>query len=98
MTTHSPYIINYVSIAIQAGLILDKVKSEELKEKLNSVVPIKSILKGKDVVIYQLDEKNGSINILPVFEGIPSDHNFLNDSLSTGNKMFDTLLEIEQEL
>jgi hypothetical protein len=55
-------------------------------------------LKGKDVVIYQLDEKNGSINILPVFEGIPSDHNFLNDSLSNGNKMFDTLLEIEQEL
>ena len=98
ITTHSPYIINYASIAIQAGQLLGKIKSEELKNSLNSVVPIKSTLKGEDVVIYQLDEKDGSINILSTFEGIPSDYNFLNDSLSIGNKMFDRLLEIEQEL
>jgi len=98
ITTHSPYIINYASIAIQAGQLLGKIKSEELKNSLNSVVPIKSTLKGEDVVIYQLDEKDGSINILSTFEGIPSDHNFLNDSLAIGNKMFDRLLEIEQEL
>lgn len=78
--------------------MLGKIKSEELKNSLNSVVPIKSTLKGEDVVIYQLDEKDGSINILSTFEGIPSDYNFLNDSLSIGNKMFDRLLEIEQEL
>lgn len=98
ITTHSPYIINYASIAIQAGQLLGKIKSEELKNSLNSVVPIKSTLKGEDVVIYQLDEKDGSINILSTFEGISSDYNFLNDSLSIGNKMFDRLLEIEQEL
>lgn len=98
LTTHSPYIINYVSIAVQAGYLAEKIKSDELKNKLSTVIPIESVIKGNDVIIYQLDEKNGSINKLSEFEGIPSDQNFLNNSLAEGNKMFDTLLEIEQEL
>jgi hypothetical protein len=32
------------------------------------------------------------------YEGIPSDDNFLNNSLEKGNDLFDKLLEIEQEL
>jgi hypothetical protein len=41
---------------------------------------------------------NGSIKKLGDFEGIPSDRNFLNDSLAASNRLFDSLLEIEEEL
>jgi hypothetical protein len=98
MTTHSPYIINYLSIAIQAGYLKDKIKSKELLKKLNTIVPLISAVKASDVVIYQLDEKDGTIRKLPDFEGIPSDKNLLNQSLAEGNELFDLLLEIEQEL
>jgi ABC-type lipoprotein export system ATPase subunit len=99
-TTHSPYIINYLTIAIQASYlnekIINSVNNEGLKIKLNAIVPIKSLIAAKDVVIYQLEEKDGSIKKLPDFEGIPSDANYLNQSLAEGNKLFDALLEIEE--
>jgi predicted ATPase len=102
LTTHSPYILNYISIAIQAGYLYTKIKgnknSLELIEKLENIISLKSLLAAADVVIYQLDETNGTINKLPNSEGIPSDNNFLNQSLHHGNEMFDNLLEIEQEL
>ncbi len=98
MTTHSPYMINYLSIAIQAGYLKDKIKSDELLKRLKAIVPLNSTVKASDVVIYQLDEKDGTIRKLSDFEGIPSDKNFLNQSLAEGNELFDLLLEIEQEL
>ncbi len=115
MTTHSPYLINFLSIAIQGEFLLDKIingnsnkvamdkyrlgKNEKtFKERLNDIVPIKSLVNYKQVVIYELDEKNGTIKTLPSSYGIPSDKNYLNQSLRHGNEMFDGLLEIEQEL
>lgn len=102
MTTHSPYIINYLSVAIQGEYLKTKIsfsnRSEELLERLNKIVPVKSVVSSSDVVIYQLDEKNGRIKKLPDFEGIPSDKNYLNSSLREGNQLFDSLLEIEEEL
>jgi Fe-S cluster assembly ATPase SufC len=98
MTTHSPYIINYLSLAIQAGNLKDKIQSKELLERLNSIVPLNSTVKASDVAIYQLDEKDGSIRKLPDFEGIPSDNNLLNLSLAEGNELFRMLLDIEDEL
>jgi len=97
MTTHSPYIINYLSIAIQAGILKTKIKTKNLLEKLNDVVPVKSTIESSDIVFYQFDD-NGSITKLPDYEGIPSDKNYLNKSLAEGNQLFDSLLEIEQEL
>jgi len=98
MTTHSPYIINYLSLAIQADYLKGKIHSEELLKKLNAIVPLKSTISASDVAIYQLDERDGTIRKLPTFEGIPSDKNLLNQSLADGNELFDQLLEIEQEL
>ena len=100
MTTHSPYLINYLSIAIQGGVLLKKINDanrEDLIEKLNDIIPIKSCISASDVVIYQLQE-DGSINRLPDYEGIPSDKNYLNKSLAEGNHLFGSLLEIEEEL
>ncbi|HEY0175189.1 MAG TPA: AAA family ATPase [Pedobacter sp.] len=98
ITTHSPYIITYLSIAIQAGSLLRKNLPEHLLKKLDAVVPIDTTLKTEEINIYQLNEKDGTIQDLQDFEGIPSDHNFLNLSLAEGNVIFDSLLEIEQEL
>lgn len=102
MTTHSPYLVNYISIAIQAEYLKRKINGNKnsvaLIEKMEKIIPRKSIIAASDVVIYQLDESNGTIKKLPNPEGIPSDKNYLNQSLRHGNKMFDNLLEIEQEL
>ena len=62
------------------------------------VVPEKSLVAPADAIIYQLDEADGSIRKLGSFEGIPSDDNVLNLMLREGNQLFDSLLEIEQQL
>ncbi len=45
-----------------------------------------------------MDEKTGTVSKLDSYDGIPSDTNVLNKSLAEGNNLFDSLLEIEQEL
>lgn len=102
LTTHSPYIINYLSIAIQAEYLENKIKEipnkADLLTKLYKVVPKESLVSANNIVIYQLDENNGSIKKLETIDGIPSDKNFLNETLAESNFLFDALLEIEQEL
>lgn len=102
LTTHSPYIINYLSIAIQAEYLENKIKkssnNDVLLTKLYQLVPKDSLVSADNVAVYQLDEKDGSIKKLETFDGIPSDKNFLNETLAESNSLFDSLLEIEQEL
>jgi len=101
MTTHSPYLINYLSLAIQGNDLFKKIKAldrDELKERLFKIVPAASCISGSDVAIYEMDETNGTIKKLPAFEGIPSDKNYLNQSIREGNILFDSLLEIEEDL
>lgn len=102
MTTHSPYIINFLSIAIQGEYLKSKieksVKANQLISKLNKIISVKSLVSSDAVVVYQLDETDGSIKKLSTPEGIPADNNYLNNSLREGNQLFDSLLEIEEEL
>lgn len=102
MTTHSPYLINFLSISVQGAYLLCEIEKRgnatKLRDRLNNVVPIQSTVSGDDVVVYQLDEESGLISKLATLEGIPSDQNYLNQSLRHGNEMFDALLEIEEEL
>jgi predicted ATPase len=100
VTTHSPYIINYLTIAIKGSALLQKISTLDkidLKNKLNEIVPTKSCISSDDVVIYELRD-NGEISRLKKYEGIPSDENFLNYFLSETNQLFDELLEIEESL
>lgn len=102
LTTHSPYIINYLSIVIQAEYLENKIRKSSNRDvllaKLYQFVPKDSLVPANNVVVYQLDEKDGSIKKLETIEGIPSDKNFLNETLAESNLLFDSLLEIEQEL
>jgi len=101
MTTHSPYVVNCLSIVIQGYELKRKIEKSEkadlLREKLNKVVSEKSLVSPNSVAIYELDAK-GMIKRLPDFEGIPSDSNVLNEMLKEGNLIFDALLEIEEAL
>ncbi len=102
VTTHSPYIINYLSIAIQGEYLEREVKKSVNKDvllpKLYSLIPKESLISSSNVVVYQLDEKDGSVRKLETIDGIPSDKNYLNETLVESNLLFDSLLEIEQEL
>lgn len=101
ITTHSPYMINYLTIAIQGEHLkakIDKNKKSDLLKKLNDIVPLSSLVNNEDVSVYQLNEKDGTIYKLTNDAGIPSGKNTLNLSLRDGNKIFDSLLELEEEL
>ncbi len=98
VTTHSPYLINYLTIAIKANALKDKIKTEKHRKILNEIVPLESTVNAGDIVIYELSEKNGSIRKLGNYQGIPSDKNFLNQYIGESNQLFDSLLEIEEEL
>ncbi|CAA6813639.1 MAG: Unknown protein [uncultured Aureispira sp.] len=99
ITTHSPYLLNYLTLAIKGGEIKKTLlkKGLEQSDQLQKVVPINSCVFSEDVNIYQLTD-NGEIKLLPTYEGLPSDENFLNNSLAETNELFDDLLELEEEL
>ena len=102
IATHSPFIINFLSIAIQGEYLKSKInassKAEKLIPKLNKIISKKALVSSEVVVVYQFNETDGSIKKLSAPEGIPSDKNYLNDNLREGNQLFDSLLEIEEEL
>lgn len=102
ITTHSPFIINYLSIAIQGKYLKNKIdaspKAEKLIHRLNKIVCEKALISADATVVYQFNKTDGSIEELSSYEGIPSDNNYLNDNLREGNKLFDSLLEIEEDL
>ncbi|MBN2445078.1 MAG: ATP-binding protein [Spirochaetales bacterium] len=99
LTTHSPYILNYLSIVIQAAGVHNKIKeNQNLRNKLEKIVPAASLINAGDAGIYQFDEEKGTVSKLKDYKGIPSDDNRLNNILQEGNVLFDKLLEIEEEL
>lgn len=104
MTTHSPYLINYLTLSVKAFSVFDKLmnfsdrKPESYLARLNKIIPHKTMTNQNDIVIYELNERDGSIKKLGNYEGIPSDRNYLNQSLAESNDLFDSLLEIEEKL
>lgn len=99
MTTHSPYLINYLTHSVKASMVYEKINKTanktELAEKLNNVVPIKSLIKPTDWAVYELNENDGSIIKLDNYRELPSDENYLNENLGKSNDIFINLLEIE---
>ncbi len=98
LTTHSPYIIAYLNIAMQAELLAAKAKDDYSMSRLRDLIPEEAMVSHKKVAVYQLDEKDGVIRLLPADYGVTTDENFLNMSLADSNHVFDQLLEIEQGL
>lgn len=95
ITTHSPYIIGYTALAIKANDLYGRTSKSDVIKKISAIVPQKSAISHNDVVIYQLDDSNGSISRLDSYNGIPSSDNYLNRELAEKNELFAQLLDIE---
>jgi len=95
MTTHSPYLLVYLTLCVEANRIKQKVNTDALKSKLSKIVPLASTVDGNDLVVYQLNEINGKIARLKIYEGLPSDENELNNGLADANDEFSKLLDLE---
>jgi predicted ATPase len=101
LTTHSPYVVSYLSLSVQAHQLHVKLKElgrADLIERLVQIVPLHAMIAPEDLAIYQSNEVDGTVSELPNFEGIPSDSNALNTYLRKGNELFDQLLDLEESI
>lgn len=99
ITTHSPYLINGLTIAVKVGILKEKAASNgDVLKKINDVYPTDSSITPDDIAIYEFNEESGSISLLETYQGLPSDDNFLNSMLERTNDIFADLLEIQQTL
>lgn len=102
ITTHSPYIVNCLSLAVKADKLKQRLAQtidvDELIQQLSQIVPLHACTSPDQLAIYELNEQDGSIRLLPNFMGIPSDENYLNQFLAESNEQYDELLGIEQEM
>ena len=99
MTTHSPYVLNDLTLAVKAGDIKRKAGNQSAAlKRLGEIVSLGSCLAEGELAVYQINDRDGIVNPLPLFEGIPDDNNFLNTSLENSNLLFDQLIELEDEL
>lgn len=101
ITTHSPYLINYLAIAIKAKQVLDilsDAKRDELCPKIDGLISLDSCIDAASVSIFEMEDKTGRIKLLPKYNDlIPSDDNYLNNLLAETNDMFAELQEIEEK-
>lgn len=94
MTTHSPYIINYLAAFVKAHSIKQIAKDEQLKE-LDKIVPLESHIHPNQLRVYELNDITGEYSRLDDYKGMPSDENYLNNGLADSNEKFTELLELE---
>lgn len=90
ITTHSPYLLDYTTLAIKAKSLSENQADEE---RIQKIVPKKAWIDGNDVCVYQIED--GKISPLKKYNNMPSDDNFLNQELSDTNDFFAQLLEME---
>lgn len=96
ITTHSPYVINYLMLAIKASEIERKAKAnKDVKSKIYEIVPEKATTPLESVTIYELNEVDGTITKLAHSSGLPSNEHYLNNLLGETNILFSKLMEIE---
>ena len=96
MTTHSPYVINYLSICVKAYQVAESLSAYDDVSKVDDIIPVESRLASQDLSIYEIT-KDGDVRNLETYDGIPTDSNFLNLALSETNDLYDDLMDIEDE-
>ncbi len=95
LTTHSPYIVNYFTLAAKAYELYYRLPvTNALRGRVSEIVSEQSMVNPFKLHIYEL--KDGAAALLAMYDGLPSDDNFLNNQLALTNEMFDRLLEIEE--
>jgi hypothetical protein len=98
ITTHSPYIVGNMTLAMKAAELYGKTSNNEDKKKIAKIVPETSSINAADVIIYEFDDKTHIINELGHQNGLPSDNDYLNNALGDTNDLFCDLLDLEEEI
>ncbi len=94
LTTHSPFVINYLALAIKAA---DIAKDDtDNVSKLSKVVPSTAMVAAEDINVYDIDA-HGAIHDVLVNDGVLTDDNVLNHYLQESNDLFNDLLDIEED-
>lgn len=75
ITTHSPYILSYLTLSAKAAELQKNKKNPS--DEIEKIVPIKSIVEGKKIAIYET-KIDGTIELLEPYYDLPSDENELN--------------------
>lgn len=94
MTSHSPYIINYLALFVKAHSI-KQIANAEQALRLGEIVPSGSYIHPAQLHVYEFNDTTGEYMLLDNYKGMPSDENYLNDSLAGNNEKFTELLELE---
>lgn len=97
LTTHSPYLVNYLSLATKAYRVWGKIPEEktELKVQLEQIVPHLSTVDIHQLAIYELATDGTSHPLIHIGD-YPTDNNYLNNQLGETNDLFNDLLDIEE--
>lgn len=99
ITTHSPYLINHFSLAVKAGDILEKNRNnQKIENELIKIIPNKSVISNHSLLIYEMNEIEGTVKRLDNYNGLPSDDNYLNQEIEETNELFAELLELQQKI
>lgn len=94
ITTHSPYLLGYLNCCIFGKKLQEKMPEDK---KIDSIIPISSLIDGDYVSVYQLDN-SGTIEYIKPYEGMPSDTHILNQMLNDTNTIFYKLLEVKDKM
>lgn len=97
ITTHSPYIIGNMTLAMKAAELYKKTSNNEIRQKIANIVPEASSINADDVVIYEFDDKTRTVSELEIQNGLPSDNDYLNNALGDTNDLFCDLLDLEEQ-
>ena len=89
ITTHSPYLLPYINVAIKANEIIKQ--NENTKSKIEKIIPVHSLIESDSVRVYEF--VNGTIKLLEKVKNISSDNNLLNQELEETNELFRSILK-----
>ena len=96
LTTHSPYILDYLTLAVKASAIYNASGDKDNTAiKMGGIVSPESYIEARNLRIYQITE-TGNVELLQMNAGLPSDENYLNMSLAQTNDLFNDLLDVEE--
>lgn len=98
LTTHSPYLLNYLAMAVKGAVVWAKTEGavdESMRQRLAAIVPQEAGIEAGKLSIYELSPDGTSCR-LGMPGGIPSDDNLLNNMLAETNDLFNDLLDIEE--
>jgi hypothetical protein len=86
-----------LTLAVKAYQVLKADETnDDLQSAVSEIVPIHSCIAPERVSVYEVTD-NGEIQPLSVYNGMPSDDNFLNNLLEEANNLYAMLQEIEEE-